>query len=77
MPTNELGALFETLKYQTYFNTEPDAAAAELTADMRRTARTVLRTVTSQPPASFLKDNTSFLRAWDHIEEVLRQDFSL
>jgi len=70
MPTNELGLFFETFRYQAFFNSNPEAAAKELAKDIRRTIRATLRTVDSPPPSAFLKSNESFLRAWDHIEEV-------
>jgi soluble epoxide hydrolase/lipid-phosphate phosphatase len=70
LPTDELGFLLATFRYQAYFNSNSDAASKELTTDIRRTVRAVLRTVDSPPPVAFLKSNESFLQAWDHVKEV-------
>jgi len=62
--------IFPSLTYQLFFDSQTDKAAAELDKDIRRTTRATLRTAKSHPPASFLKEEHSFLAAWDEVEEV-------
>lgn len=62
--------MFPALTYQLFFDSQTDAAVAELDQDIRRTVRATLRTVASPPPDTFLTSNVSFLSAWDSVEEV-------
>ena len=70
VPIKELVPALPTLTYQLFFDSQTDAAVAELDRDIRRTARATLRTVTSPPPDHFLKDENSFLSAWGDVEEA-------
>ncbi|KAH9949141.1 alpha/beta-hydrolase [Amylocystis lapponica] len=68
-PTSELLKFFPKLAYQLFLANHP-LATAELGADVRRTLYATLRTVDSPPPDAYLRDTTSFLRAWDAVEEI-------
>lgn len=62
--------MFPRLTYQLFFDSQPEAAAAELDKDIRRAVRGTLRTAASPPPSDFLRSNETFMGAWDHVEEV-------
>ncbi|KAF8806818.1 alpha/beta-hydrolase [Phlegmacium glaucopus] len=70
IPIKKFTPIFPTLSYQIFFDSETDAAVAELDQDIRRTIRATLRTVASPPPDTFLKSNVSFLSAWDGVEKI-------
>ncbi len=61
---------FPRLAYQVYFSEQTSAAIAELSADIRRSLRATLRTVSSPPPADFLQSNSSYLAAWENVTTV-------
>ncbi|KAF9530955.1 Alpha/Beta hydrolase protein [Crepidotus variabilis] len=70
IPTREFGSMFETLRYQAFFDTSPTKASKELSHDIRRTLRATLRTASSPPPKDFLKSNDSFLDAWSGVKDI-------
>ncbi|KAJ7165588.1 alpha/beta-hydrolase [Mycena crocata] len=70
VPTEHLIAALPKLSYQIFFSQKTADAAAQLDKDVRRSVRGVLRTVASPPPDHFLTSRTSFLGAWDHVEEI-------
>lgn len=59
-----------SLAYQVFFDSQAEAAVAELDKDVRRTVRATLRTIASPPPDDFLKNEKSLLAAWDGVDEV-------
>jgi len=70
VPISSLAEEFPHLGYQVYFAEETSAAIAELSADIRRTLRSTLRTASSPPPADFLISNTSYLAAWANVTTI-------
>lgn len=70
LPVSSLAEDFPHLGYQVYFEEETSAAIAELSADIRRTLRSTLRTASSPPPADFLISNSSYLAAWNNVTTI-------
>ncbi|KIM42734.1 hypothetical protein M413DRAFT_444402 [Hebeloma cylindrosporum] len=70
VPIKNLLPIFPSLTYQLFFDLQTEKAVAELDKDIRRTTRATLRTAKNHPPTAFLKDENSFLAAWDHVEEI-------
>ncbi|KAI0915493.1 hypothetical protein AcW1_004007 [Taiwanofungus camphoratus] len=69
-PTSALVPAFPSLSYQIFLGETPDLAAAELNADIRRTLRGTLRSISSPTADGFLRDKASFLNAWKAIDEI-------
>lgn len=69
-PTSALVPAFPSLSYQIFLGETPDLAAAELNADIRRTLRGTLRSISSPTADGFLRDKASFLNAWKAIDEA-------
>lgn len=70
VPVSSLAEEFPHLGYQVYFEEETPAAIAELSADIRRTLRSTMRTASSPPPADFLISTTSYLTAWENVTTI-------
>jgi soluble epoxide hydrolase / lipid-phosphate phosphatase len=58
------------LTYNIYFQKDTDGAIAELDKDIRRSVRSIFRNRASPPPDRFLRSKTSFLKAYDHLDEI-------
>lgn len=69
-PMRELSEIVPTLSYQLFFDHSTSDAVEELDHDVRRTLRATLRSVASPPPKGFLTSRTSYLSAWDGVDEV-------
>ncbi|CAG7854202.1 SubName: Full=Uncharacterized protein {ECO:0000313/EMBL:CCA70423.1} [Serendipita indica DSM 11827] len=63
-------AALPKLTYNLYFMSETEKAIAELNKDVRRTIRAALRSLASPSPYRFLRSKTSFLKAYNHLEEI-------
>ncbi|KAH9007170.1 alpha/beta-hydrolase [Lactarius hatsudake] len=70
VPISSLVQEFPHLAYQVYFAEHTSAAVVELSADIRRTLRASLRTVSSPPPAEFLQSNSSYLAGWGNVTTI-------
>ncbi|KAJ6615541.1 alpha/beta-hydrolase [Mycena sp. CBHHK59/15] len=70
VPIQHLVIALPKLAYQLFFNQKMLEAVAELDKSVHRTIRAILRDVLSPPPDDFLASRTSFLGAWDHIEDI-------
>lgn len=55
---------------QVYFATQTKTAVTELNASIRRSLRSVFRTIDSPPPSEFLTSQTDFLEAWRDVSEL-------
>jgi len=64
-PAEQLAAFLPSLSYQIYFEKDTENAVAELNKDIRRTIRSVYRTIESPPPEEFLKSSKDFLTAYE------------
>lgn len=70
VPISSLVQEFPRLAYQVYFAEQTSLAIAELSADIRRTLRATLRTVSSPPPEDFLLSNSSYLAGWENVTTI-------
>ncbi|KAJ7574124.1 alpha/beta-hydrolase [Mycena floridula] len=75
VPVSQLTNVLPKLKYQLFFDTQTDAAIAELDKNITRTLRATLRTKDSPPPDAYLTSETSFLEAWSHVPKLPRIPF--
>ncbi|KAF8515778.1 Alpha/Beta hydrolase protein [Hysterangium stoloniferum] len=69
-PTEALVALLPHLSYQVYFAKETHAAINELNASIRRSLRSVMRSIASPPPSDFLLSLDTFLSSWRHTSYI-------
>jgi len=65
-PVEQIASYLPTLSYQIYFEKETNAAIAELNKDIRRSIRSIYRTIESPPPKQFLTSSQDFLGAYDN-----------
>ncbi|KIL59519.1 hypothetical protein M378DRAFT_169165 [Amanita muscaria Koide BX008] len=63
-PSTSFVKYYPKLMYQVYFDEKTDNAAAELDKDVRRSLRSVHRTLASPVPDAFLRSRDSFLTAF-------------
>ena len=69
-PIKDFVTLLPHLGYQIYFSERTREAIAELNADIRRSLRSVYRSVSDPPPNEFLLSTTSLLEAYGTNQEV-------
>ena len=67
-PIRMLLPAFPKLSYQIFFSEETPKAIAELNSDVARTLRATIRSARHPPPDAYLRDTTSFMKAYDDIE---------